>query len=66
MAITMRLENRDSAPQTQTPPPAQAQVPMPTQKTSVVDEIQKFKELLDDGIITQQEFEDKKRQLLSQ
>nr|WP_212116877.1 SHOCT domain-containing protein [Niallia circulans] len=29
-----------------------------------VNEIRKFKELLDDGIITEDEFEDKKKQLL--
>lgn len=31
---------------------------------SVPDEIRKFKELMDDGIITEEEFEEKKRQLL--
>ena len=31
---------------------------------SSADEIRKYKELLDDGIITQAEFEDKKRKLL--
>ena len=31
---------------------------------SVADEIMKYKSLLDDGIITQEEFETKKRQLL--
>ena len=32
---------------------------------SVADEIKKFKELLDDGVITQEEFETKKTQLLN-
>ena len=34
------------------------------QKTSGADEIRKFKELMDDGIITPEEFEAKKRQIL--
>ena len=33
-------------------------------QTSVADEIAKFKKLLDDGIITQEEFDEKKKQLL--
>ena len=32
---------------------------------SVADEIMKFKELLDKGVITQEEFEAKKKQLLN-
>ncbi|WP_376701054.1 SHOCT domain-containing protein [Listeria grandensis] len=32
--------------------------------TSPADELRKFKDLLDDGIITQEEFSDKKKQLL--
>lgn len=34
------------------------------QEESVADEIRKFKELLDDGIITQEEFDAKKKELL--
>ena len=34
------------------------------QKPSPADEIRKYKGLLDDGIITQEEFEAKKKQLL--
>ena len=34
------------------------------QKTTVADEIKKFKELLDMGAITQEEFDAKKKQLL--
>ena len=33
--------------------------------TSAADEIRKYKSLLDDGIITQEEFEAKKKQLLN-
>ena len=36
-----------------------------TEKSDSVDEIKKFKELLDSGIITQEEFNEKKKQLLS-
>lgn len=36
----------------------------PAASTSAVDEIKKFKELLDQGIITQEEFDVKKKQLL--
>lgn len=36
-----------------------------TNKSDSVDEIKKFKELLDNGIITQEEFNEKKKQLLS-
>ena len=32
--------------------------------TSSADELKKFKELLDDGVITQEEFDAKKKQLL--
>lgn len=32
---------------------------------SVADELKKFKELYDSGVISQQEFEEKKRQLLN-
>jgi len=35
-----------------------------TQQTSSADELKKFKELLDSGIITQEEFDTKKKQLL--
>ena len=34
------------------------------QQTSAADEIKKFKELLDMGVITQEEFDAKKKQLL--
>jgi len=34
-------------------------------KTSIADEILKFKNLLDQGIITQEEFEEKKKRLLA-
>ena len=34
------------------------------QETSNADELKKFKELLDSGIITQEEFDAKKKQLL--
>lgn len=34
------------------------------QQTSNADELKKFKELLDSGVITQEEFDEKKRQLL--
>ena len=36
----------------------------PTASISVADELQKFKKLLDKGIITQEEFETKKKELL--
>lgn len=36
-----------------------------TEKSDSVEEIKKFKELLDSGIITQEEFDKKKQQLLS-
>ena len=39
-------------------------MPQPTASTSTADEILKFKELLDSGILTQEEFEAKKKQLL--
>lgn len=42
----------------------QENMPQPTASTSTADEILKFKELLDSGIITQEEFEAKKKQLL--
>ena len=35
-----------------------------TQQVSVADEIKKFKELMDMGVITQEEFDAKKKQLL--
>ncbi len=35
-----------------------------TQTTSAIDEIRKFKQLLDEGIITQEEFNSKKKELL--
>lgn len=34
------------------------------QSFSSADELRKFKQLLDDGIITQEEFDEKKKQLL--
>ena len=34
------------------------------QETSNADELKKFKDLLDSGIITQEEFDEKKKQLL--
>lgn len=46
---------------------AQAPEPQPASSgsgTSAADEIRKYKELLDDGIITQEEFDAKKKQLL--
>ena len=39
--------------------------PAPVIQTNVADEIRKFKELLDEGIITPEEFEEKKKQLLN-
>ena len=36
----------------------------PSQAASPVDELRKYKQLLDDGIITQAEFDAKKKQLL--
>ncbi|MBO4954279.1 MAG: SHOCT domain-containing protein, partial [Clostridia bacterium] len=36
----------------------------PLQETSSADEIKKYKELLDTGVITQEEFDSKKKQLL--
>lgn len=36
------------------------------QTTSAADELKKFKELLDSGVITQEEFDAKKKQLLGQ
>ncbi len=41
------------------------QSPTIVQQTSSADELKKFKELLDSGIITQEEFDAKKKQLLS-
>ena len=35
-----------------------------TSKTSNADELKKYKDLLDSGVITQEEFEAKKKQLL--
>ena len=37
----------------------------PSSETGPADEIRKYKQLLDDGIITQEEFESKKKQLLN-
>lgn len=34
------------------------------QQVSAADELRKFKQLLDDGIISQAEFDEKKKQLL--
>jgi hypothetical protein len=39
-------------------------VTLPVQNMSTADEIMKFKKLLDDGIITKEEFEEQKRKLL--
>ena len=39
-------------------------IPAPMQPNNSVDELKKYKELLDSGIITQEEFEEKKKQLL--
>ena len=36
----------------------------PVQQVSAADELKKFKELLDSGVITQEEFDAKKKQLL--
>ncbi len=44
--------------------PAQPQAPPPAEPSSVADEIKKFKDLLDMGAITQEEFDAKKKQLL--
>lgn len=46
------------------PVPAPAPVPTPAPAVSSADEIVKFKQLLDQGIITQEEFDAKKKQLL--
>ena len=47
------------------PEPAPAPGPAPAASgTSAADEIRKYKELLDEGIITQEEFDAKKKQLL--
>lgn len=43
---------------------AQNTAPTSAPTTSVADELKKFKELLDMGIITQEEFDEKKKQLL--
>lgn len=40
--------------------------PMNNAVSSVTDELKKYKELLDTGVITQEEFDTKKKQLLSQ
>lgn len=45
-------------------PPAGDQQRVPNSSNSAADEIRKYKELLDDGIISEQEFESKKKQLL--
>jgi hypothetical protein len=37
---------------------------LPVQETSVTDEIRKYKALLDDGIISEEDFNLKKKQLL--
>ena len=42
----------------------QAAAQQSSQQTSAADEIKKFKELLDMGAITQEEFDAKKKQLL--
>lgn len=52
-------------PQMQQPMQPETQQPMQQTTQSVTDELKKFKELLDCGVITQQEFDDKKRQLLA-
>ena len=41
-----------------------AQTAVPTSTTSNADELKKYKELLDSGVITQEEFDAKKKQLL--
>jgi predicted Zn-dependent peptidase len=41
-----------------------APVQVSIQQTSSADELKKYKELLDQGIITQEEFDAKKKQLL--
>lgn len=38
--------------------------PVPKEKSSIADEIKKYKQLLDDGVITNEEFEKKKKELL--
>ena len=50
-----KREQRDSAP---------SQVINQVAASSDADELRKFKALLDDGIITQEEFDAKKRQIL--
>lgn len=52
--------------QMQQPIQPQIQQPMQQASQSVADELKKLKELLDIGVITQQEFDDKKHQLLNQ
>lgn len=55
------ISNWSAAPAAPAPQPVQQVV---EQKTSPADEIRKYKGLLDDGIISQEEFEAKKKQLL--
>ena len=43
---------------------AAGDAPQDTAPASAADELRKFKELLDEGIITQEEFDQKKKQLL--
>lgn len=58
----MEQVRKDAAPTTDaTPVPSERQS---ESQLSPVDELRKCKELLDDGIITQEEFDAKKRQLL--
>lgn len=45
------------------PPPAPPRYTVPLGRAA--DEIRRYKELLDDGVITQEEFEQKKTQLLN-
>lgn len=54
----------DPSQQNQIPVEPSAPTPASTQTASPADELRKYKSLLDDGIITQEEFEAKKKQLL--
>ena len=52
-------------PETPVPVQQTASQPIPTPTLSVADEILKFKQLLDMGAITQEEYDTKKAELLS-
>ena len=44
--------------------PVAVPVSVPAAETSSADELRKYKQLLDEGVITEEEFEAKKKQLL--